>query len=92
VTRWCGGGGGGIFEGMSDDARHVLDEALRLPLGERAKLAAELLASVDGEADDDAGEVWAAEVERRAVRALAGESQGKDWPTVRAEIEAKRRK
>jgi hypothetical protein len=77
---------------MSDDARHVLDEALRLPLAERAKLAAELLASVDGAADDDAGEVWAAEIERRAERAIVGESKGKDWPVVRAEIEAKRRR
>jgi hypothetical protein len=77
---------------MSDDARHVLDEALRLPLAERAKLAAELLASVDGAPDDDAGEAWAVEIERRAERAMTGESEGKDWPTVRAEIEAKRRR
>jgi putative addiction module component (TIGR02574 family) len=75
---------------MSRDARHVLDEALLLPTSERAKLAAELLASVDGDADDDAAEAWAAEIERRAERAISGESSGKDWPTVRAEIEAKR--
>lgn len=75
---------------MSERARHVLDEALRLPLTERAKLAAELLASVDGEPDADAEAAWALEIERRAERALSGESQGKDWPIVRAEIEAKR--
>jgi putative addiction module component (TIGR02574 family) len=77
---------------MSDEARHVLDEALRLPVAERAKLAAELLASVDGEPDEDTDAAWAAEVERRAERALKGESTGKDWPTVRAEIEAKRQR
>ena len=77
---------------MSDDARHVFDEALRLSVGERAKLAAELLASVDGPSDDDAAEAWAVELERRAERAVNGQSIGNDWPTVRAEIEARRRR
>ena len=75
---------------MTNDARHVLEEALRLPLAERATVVAELLASMDGEPDPDANEAWAAEIERRAGRALRGESTGKDWETVRAEIEAKR--
>jgi hypothetical protein len=76
---------------MSEDARHLLDEALRLPMAERAKLTAELLASMDGEPDDDAEVVWAAEIERRATRALRGESKGRDAEKVFAEIEAKLR-
>jgi putative addiction module component (TIGR02574 family) len=74
---------------MSEDTRHLLDEALRLPMAERAKLASELLASMDGEPDADADEAWAAEIERRATRALRGESKGRDAATVFAEVEAK---
>jgi hypothetical protein len=77
---------------MSDGARHVIEEALRLPLVERSTVIAELLASLDGETDPEAEEAWAAEIERRALRALNGESVGKDWETARAEIEAKRRR
>jgi hypothetical protein len=71
---------------MDDEARLLLAEALRLPLAERAAFAAELLASMDGEPDLDADAAWAAEIEHRARRALRGESQGKDWETIRSEI------
>lgn len=77
---------------MSDGARHVIEEALRLPVGERAVVISELLASIDGEADLDADDAWAVEIERRAQRAVRGESVGKDWETVRSEIEANRRR
>jgi putative addiction module component (TIGR02574 family) len=77
---------------MSTEARHILEEALRLPVEERAEVAAELLASVDGEPDADADAAWAAEIDRRARRALAGQSQGRAWEDVRRDIEAKLRK
>ncbi|HZS40811.1 MAG TPA: addiction module protein [Polyangia bacterium] len=77
---------------MSDEARQLLEEALRLPLAERADLAAELLASMDGAPDPDADQAWAVEIERRARRAIRGESQGRDWDAVRSEIEAKLRR
>lgn len=76
---------------MSDEARQLLEGALRLPLDERADLAAELLASMDGPPDADAEHAWAVEIERRADRAVRGESAGKDWDAVRAEMEAKLR-
>ena len=75
---------------MSDQARHVLDEALALPIADRAVLIAELVASMDGAPDADAEAAWATEVEARARRALSGESKGKDWAAVRAEIEGRR--
>ena len=53
---------------------------------ERASLASELIASIDGESDQDAERAWAAEIERRARRAIAGESHGTDWDTVQARI------
>jgi hypothetical protein len=76
---------------MSDETRHLLDEALRLPLAERAEFAAELLASMDGAPDADAEQAWAAEISRRAERAIRGESRGRDANEVLAEIELKLR-
>jgi len=76
---------------MSDETRHLLDEALRLPLAERAEFAAELLASMDGAPDADAEQAWAAEISRRAERAIRGESRGRDADEVLAEIELKLR-
>ena len=42
-----------------------------LPLSERAELAADLLASLDGEPETDVKAAWAVEIERRAREALA---------------------
>jgi len=70
-------------EEMSKAGQKVLDEALQLGLSERAELAAELLASLDGAPDEDAEAAWAAEVERRAARARSGEDPGKPWADVR---------
>jgi putative addiction module component (TIGR02574 family) len=66
-----------------------------LPIDERANLAAELLASLDAGGADDATEVeaaWAAEIEARARRVMAGESKGKTWEDVRARADAALRK
>jgi putative addiction module component (TIGR02574 family) len=60
---------------MTGDA--ILEEALKLPRRERARFAAELLSSLDDEPIEDPRELeqaWAAEIERRARRVLAGES------------------
>jgi putative addiction module component (TIGR02574 family) len=76
---------------MSNTAREIIEEALRLPLDERAAIVAELIASLDGEPDADAEQAWAAEIERRANRALRGESVGRDWSSVRSDLEARHR-
>jgi hypothetical protein len=72
---------------QSDD---LLREAQALPEGERADLAAELLASLDGPADDsyEVEAAWAAEIGRRAVRVLSGESAGEAWSDARQRIGA----
>jgi len=73
---------------MDDKARRLLEEALLLPVEERARLAVELSASVQRE--DDPGDVekeWAEEIERRVQRVLSGESELSDWTTVRARIQ-----
>ncbi len=60
--------------------------ALELDLDERAELAAELLASLDGAPDDDAEAAWATEIERRAERARSCKDPGRPWPEVRERI------
>jgi hypothetical protein len=68
---------------VTAEATALLRQALELAPEERADLAAELLASL--EPDEDAETVrklWAEEMQRRARRVLAGESEGEDWPTV----------
>jgi len=72
---------------MGEGAKKLLHEALGLPREERAELAAELIASLDGPADPDAEQAWAAEIERRAARVLTGEGQGTPWEEVRRRIE-----
>ncbi len=68
---------------MTKRSRDLLDEARQLPLEERADLAAEILATLDGDTEPDAEAMWAAEIERRARRVLAGETQGEPWEQVR---------
>lgn len=76
---------------MTSRAQDLLREALTLPITERADVAAELLASLDGVAAEDLAEVeraWAAEIEKRARRVLGGESSGTAWEDVRRRAEA----
>jgi len=72
---------------MGRGAKKLLHEALALPMEERAELAAELIASLDGPADTDVEAAWAAEIERRAAKVLSGESEGTPWEEVRRRIE-----
>jgi len=72
---------------MGRGAKKLLHEALALPTEERAELAAELIASLDGPADTDVEAAWAAEIERRAAKVLSGESEGTPWEEVRRRIE-----
>ncbi len=79
---------------MTSRAQELLREALTLPSEERADVAAELLASLD-DTDPDIANVeaaWAAEIEKRARRVLAGESPGIPWEDVRRRAEAELRK
>jgi len=79
---------------MTDRAQAVLREALTLAPEERADVAAELLASL-GDAETDVADIesaWAAEIEKRACRVLAGESSGIPWEDVRRRAEADLRK
>jgi len=73
---------------VTDRARKLYEEALELPLTERAELAADLLASLDGEPDEDVEAAWATEIERRARAAIADPEDDVAWEDVRAELHA----
>jgi putative addiction module component (TIGR02574 family) len=74
---------------MTKAAEAVLADALRLDVAARAELAAELLASLDGPADPDADEAWAAEIERRVAAIEAGTVRLEPWDDVKRRIETK---
>jgi hypothetical protein len=79
---------------MTDRAQALLREALGLASDERADVAAELLASLEREEIDD-GDVeatWAAEIEKRARRVVAGDSAAIPSEDVRRRAEAELRK
>jgi len=68
---------------MSTD--DLVAEALRLPRRERARVAEELLSSLEEPADELAA-AWAEELERRSRDVAEGRVQTVAWETVRAEI------
>jgi putative addiction module component (TIGR02574 family) len=68
---------------MSTD--ELLAEALRLSRDQRARVAAELLASLE-ETDDDVATAWADELLRRSRDIANGRVQAVPWETARAEI------
>jgi putative addiction module component (TIGR02574 family) len=72
---------------MTKAAQALLADALQLDLKTRADLAAELLASLDGPADADAEQTWAAEIERRAAGLEAGTEPVESWDETKRRIE-----
>ncbi len=78
---------------VSAQARQVLEEALRLPVDERADVAAELLRSLDdAESSLPSEEIerrWIEEINRRAERAVRGESIGRDANEVLSTVQSK---
>ena len=71
---------------MADPAR-VLEVALTLTTDDRARIAHELLLSLEPE-DADAAAAWSKEIRRRVDEIEAGTGELEDWETVRARLEA----
>jgi putative addiction module component (TIGR02574 family) len=72
---------------MTEAARALLANALRLDEDARAEIAAELLASLDGPSDPDAESAWAAEIDRRVSAIESGTSVLESWDDVKGRIE-----
>ncbi len=56
--------------------------ALSLPARDRAKLAHELIESLDDATDSDAAELWLSEIRRRAAEVREGRVALEDWDSV----------
>lgn len=68
----------------------MLSEALRLPAEERAKLALELLRSLDDEPEPGTVEAWDAEIERRGAEVDAGTADTISLQEYQAHIRERR--
>lgn len=71
-------------------ATDVLSEILRLPAEERARLALELLRSLDGEPDAGAAAAWDAEIERRGAEVDSGTAETMTIDQYRAHVRTRR--
>lgn len=72
---------------MASAADRLLDEALKLTPDERARIVAELLATLEPDAPGQrrSDEEWIQEIERRARAAIAG-NPGVPWVEARDQI------
>ena len=75
-----------ILAAKAPAATDLLSNALALPVRERAKIAHELLLSLDVGADDDANDAWVAELERRASEVRSASVPTEDWDTLKARL------
>jgi putative addiction module component (TIGR02574 family) len=66
--------------------KEVFDQALALPADERARLAHDIIVSLDGPADAGAAEAWVREIERRVREVKSGSVKLVDWKDSRARI------
>jgi putative addiction module component (TIGR02574 family) len=67
---------------MNQSIQDVLKLALELAIDERARLAAELMASLDDAVEEKVEAPWAEEIERRVLETRAGNTESTDWRTV----------
>jgi putative addiction module component (TIGR02574 family) len=71
-------------------ATDMLAEVLRLPTDQRAKLALELLRSLDGEPESGVAEAWDAEIERRGAEVDAGTASSMTLDEYRTHVRLRR--
>jgi len=68
----------------------MLDELLRLPASERARLALELIRSLDDDRDPDAARAWDVEIDRRGAEVDAGTAETMTLEEYRAHVRQRR--
>jgi len=76
---------------MNKTTDDILTNAMQLSTTERAELAAALLASLDGEPEEDVEAAWAAEIQRRVERVQSGEAKGRPWSEVQERLDRHRK-
>ena len=68
----------------------MLTEMLRLPVEERARLALELIRSLDADPEDGVAEAWDAEIDRRGAEVEAGTAEEMTLDEYRAHVRQRR--
>jgi len=71
---------------MTETARKLFEEAMRLDPEERAALAGLLLESLEPEVEEGVEQAWVAEVERRMAELDSGAVQPIAWEELRARL------
>ena len=71
---------------MATNSNSLIQQALGLPDGERAALAAALFRSLDDHVDPDADQEWAAEIKKRIAEIDSGAVSLIPWDSVMQEM------
>lgn len=71
---------------MSGQSQALLEQALKLPVNERAELAEQLLRSLDPVADQDVEAAWQKEIQRRLSEVERGVAEMIPWEEVRERL------
>lgn len=69
----------------------ILSTILKLPAAQRARLANEIVSSLDEAADSDSTQAWLEELDRRVREVNRGKVKLQPWRAVRRKIEARLR-
>ena len=69
--------------GVTDEAKKLLEEAMKLPVGQRARLVAALIDSLEESDEADVEQAWIAEVHKRARELETGQVRGLTWAEAR---------
>jgi putative addiction module component (TIGR02574 family) len=64
----------------------LLAQVLQLPRQDRARVAEELLSSLEEADDEEVARTWAPELERRSRDVVEGKVQTIEWGSARAEL------
>ncbi len=77
---------------MAKTADNLREEVLALPTQERARIASDLLASLDSEAvdEDKIDQLWSAETQRRAAMLDSGDAGTLTWDEIQQRFAERR--
>jgi putative addiction module component (TIGR02574 family) len=74
---------------MTAQSHRLLSDALLLPEKDRAELASQIIASLDGPPDLDAEGLWTEEIARRIRDYEKDPSRAEDWQVVKSRLQKK---
>jgi putative addiction module component (TIGR02574 family) len=73
----------GHYPSMTDEAKKLLEEAMELPVRQRARLVSSLIDSLEESDEADVEQAWIDEAHKRAQELETGQVQGLTWAEAR---------